>query len=432
GLTLPMEEGMSHAFSLLTLAALTVPAFAPSANMAMQGAKADRLCDDARVALERGQDDRALALARSAWRASPGHAAAREIQVSAIVRIGSRLMAAKDHERARDLFREGLAIANDSAALHLGVGQTSKELHDVDTAILSFERATRLDEEMTPAFVALGSVLYERHRFAEAKVALQRALELDPKNGLAKTLMQRTSDDANVEGKFKRHESQRFELAYNGERQGLDRFQDEIQAYLDECYANMQRMLRKRPARAIRVMLYTKTEFKTLNRNADWVQAYYDGKVRVPVDSWEKDRARVQAAIRHELTHAYLQEVYGTLSAWLHEGIAQRIEGIDEQTALRETGGRSLVDAARLRRPFVLERNPERARLLYAQSVLLFMEIERRLGSRGLAPLFERIVEAEGSLGEKEDAALVALLGVDLEALIRSVAERLPAATPKR
>ncbi|MCB9882847.1 MAG: tetratricopeptide repeat protein [Planctomycetes bacterium] len=393
---------------------------------------AERLRKDCQAALEAGKDDRALALARQAWRLEPGHEKTRELRAAAIVRLGTRLMLSNEFERARDLFREGIATLDTNAMLHLGAGQAAKELHDSLGAIRSFRRATELDPKLTPAFIALGSVLYEQGAFDDAKKALTRALELEPKNVLARTLIQRASDDAKVETPFQTHASRHFELAYHGERRGLDRFQPAILDYLEQRYALMHELLRKQPERPIRVMLYTKTEFQTLNRNADWVQAYYDGKVRIPVDSWQRSKGRVEAAIRHELTHAFLQEVHGSMSAWLHEGFAQRMEGIDQKIALEEIGDRDLVDAKKLRRPFVLERNPRRARLLYAQSILLYLEIEKRLGSRGIAPLFERIVRAEGTMAEKEDAALVSLLGVDLEGLIRILGTGLRTATAGR
>lgn len=397
-----------------------------------QDARAARLRKQAVHALEKKSDHRALALLEQAWRIEPGNADTRDLYAKAALRVGVSLLDQKEPKRARDLFRQGLAVHPRSAQLHLGAGQAARELREDDQAEISLTRAVQLEPELVAALVALGSLKYDKRDFATAKSLLTRAIGLEPQNRLARTILQRAHDDGKVEVGFATHASAHFVLSYHGERRGLERFQPQILAYLETCFTNMQRILRRAPKKKIKVLLYTRTEFKTLNRNADWIQAYYDGKVRIPLDSWPTSKQRVQATIRHELTHACVQELYGPMSAWLHEGFAQAMEDFAESIAKKEFAKAALLPARTLRRPFVLERNPIKARRLYAQSFLLFLEIRRRLGSRGIAPLFERIASGDGSLAAREDQALVSLLGHDLDGMIRELAARYRIAPPTK
>lgn len=415
------------------LVVLTAFAGHPEALQQAQGGRVERLLAQAAKALEAESAHRALALVRQAWRLEPGKDATARLYAAAILRVATDFLDKKEIARARDLFRQGRGLFPKVAALHLGSGQVEVEALDTKSAEAHFRRAIQLDRKLTPALVALGSLLYDKRAFEEAHKLLRRALVLDPKNQVARTLLQRNEDDKVVERGFARHSSKHFRLSYHGEHRGLDKHQAEILAYLETCHVRMKQLLRKTPKRRIEVVLYTKTEFRLLNRNADWVAAYYDGRVRIPLDSWAESKTRVQATIRHELTHAFLHELYGPLSSWLHEGIAQRIEGIDEKHVRARVAEHPFVKAKKLRRSFILERNPRKAQFLYDQAFLVFREIEQRLGSRGLVPLFERIArKRKEPLAKREDEVLKRLLGFDLDGMIRITARASGAAQPAK
>lgn len=402
-----------------------------------QRARVQGLLDRAKKALDAKEDTRALIILRQAWRLEPGYAKTAELYEAAMMRVGTRFLDEKEYARATDIFRQGCALFPKSAAIALGAGQTALEIRDTKKAEAQLRRAVDLDTRLVPAHIALGSLLYADKRFDEAHVFLKRALQLDPGNKVALSFLRKNSDDRVVERRFAERESKHFKLSYHGERRGLDKHQPEILAYLEACYERMIKLLRRKPKHRIEVVLYTKTEFRILNRNADWVAAYYDGRVRIPLDSWPLTKQRVMVTIRHELTHAFLHQLYGDVSSWMHEGIAQRVDGSDLQEAQKRVEEIPFFSAERLRRSFVQERNPKKARLLYDQSLLVFHEIERRLGSRGVTPLFERLskdetIKKHKSLAAREDYVLKKLLGYDLAALIRVTARARGAAMPSK
>ncbi len=58
----------------------------------------------------------------------------------------------------------------------------------------------------------------------------------------------------------------------------------------------------------------------------EWSKGFYDGRVRILVGG---DDEHLDETLRHELVHAALHALGGDYPTWLHEGLAQRIQGVD-------------------------------------------------------------------------------------------------------
>ncbi|MEK7283248.1 MAG: hypothetical protein AAB249_05510, partial [Acidobacteriota bacterium] len=60
----------------------------------------------------------------------------------------------------------------------------------------------------------------------------------------------------------------------------------------------------------------------------------YDGKIRVPIGGLKQINAEARRVLLHELAHAFIAgKSRGTAPRWLHEGLAQKIEGKTTPTA---------------------------------------------------------------------------------------------------
>ena len=105
------------------------------------------------------------------------------------------------------------------------------------------------------------------------------------------------------------------------------------------------------------VILYSYEDFSNILNIPSWAAAIYDGKIRIPFKYASLDIDELESIIRHELTHALLHRIAGNnLPAWLHEGIAQYKDGVndsDVKKALKEAVvNNSLIPISELTKRF--------------------------------------------------------------------------------
>lgn len=86
------------------------------------------------------------------------------------------------------------------------------------------------------------------------------------------------------------------------------------------------------PERKIAVMLYPSTLFRRLlPEQPHWVEGYFDGKIRIPIDIENFSLSKLRRTLRHELVHALLAQRSGfqRLPTWFDEGLAQYLSCLD-------------------------------------------------------------------------------------------------------
>ena len=116
-------------------------------------------------------------------------------------------------------------------------------------------------------------------------------------------------------------------------------------------------------------MLYGGRAFFALASVPDWVSGVYDGKIRVALRSNAEDAGqRSSSVLAHELAHALMRQISGDRApGWLHEGLAQWLEGRrisrdETRDTVRGRGARSLEELES-RFPGVMDRAQARALL---------------------------------------------------------------------
>jgi hypothetical protein len=76
------------------------------------------------------------------------------------------------------------------------------------------------------------------------------------------------------------------------------------------------------------VILYTDQEFFDVTQSPSWTGAVNDGKIRIPVSGLTLMTPELSRILRHELSHTFINQLSrGKCPQWLHEGIAQVLEG---------------------------------------------------------------------------------------------------------
>jgi len=127
------------------------------------------------------------------------------------------------------------------------------------------------------------------------------------------------------------------------------------------------------------VILYSNKDFSDILNVPSWAAAIYDGKIRIPFQYASMNIDALESIIRHELTHALIHRMAGNnVPAWIHEGIAQYKDGVDDTEArevLRQAVTiNSLIPFNDLKGGFVnFKEDNTKVKIAYAES-LSFIE----------------------------------------------------------
>ena len=187
--------------------------------------------------------------------------------------------------------------------------------------------------------------------------------------------------------------SARFRISYDGaadEPLGLA-----ILRVLDGAWEEYERRLGFAPNLPVNLVLQTATGFRDTTRAPEWAAAWNDGTIRVPVRGLERPTPGLVRVLRHELAHSFVaSRASAGCATWLHEGLAQWLEGGDPE---REDAGLARkVRSSRLRPlealepPFVGLSEAD-ATVAYAQSLSAVAHLLRRGGEPGVRALVDAL-----------------------------------------
>jgi tetratricopeptide (TPR) repeat protein len=140
-----------------------------------------------------------------------------------------------------------------------------------------------------------------------------------------------------------------------------------------------------------------------------WAEGINDGSIHVPVRGLDSVNPRIVSVLRHELAHSFVaSRTGGNCPTWLHEGIAQWLEGGDpsrEDSGLRSAARASrLIPLISLEGPFQ-DLSEADATLAYAQSLSVVAYLLRTRGEDGI----RRLLAALGDRIPSEEALPVAV-----------------------
>jgi len=162
-------------------------------------------------------------------------------------------------------------------------------------------------------------------RLEEAVAQWKIAQQIEPDVDVEK-LLAKAETDREAESGFRSGQTSHFTMHYEGS--ATPQLASEILRALEEDFRSIQGELRFAPQEPVAVVLYTQQNFRDITRAPNWVGAWNDGRIRVPVQGVTSVSDSLSRILRHELTHSFLrQKTYGHCPQWLHEGLAQWMEG---------------------------------------------------------------------------------------------------------
>jgi hypothetical protein len=139
-------------------------------------------------------------------------------------------------------------------------------------------------------------------------------------------LLEKDETDREAESSFRSGQTSHFTLHYEGS--AAPQLASEILRTLEEDFRSIQSELRFAPQEPVAVVLYTQQGFRDITRAPSWAGAWNDGRIRVPVQGMAFVSEPMARILKHELTHSFVrQKTQGHCPQWLHEGLAQWMEG---------------------------------------------------------------------------------------------------------
>jgi tetratricopeptide (TPR) repeat protein len=246
--------------------------------------------------------------------------------VALINHLGSRAYRRRDFDGAQARFREALEFDRDDAEAQLGLAATYFAQGRDIYARSTLEQAL-LDHPKNPGLLLLlGDVYYSQERPEDALDVWERAQAIAPDDAIRNRL-EKLRREFEIEETYQRSDAPHFTMKYDGERAGQD-LGSEILQYLEEQFTTMVTRFDYYPRQPLVVIVYPQRQFYAATQAEKNVGGLFDGKIRVPIAGLKRLDAEARGVLIHELTHAFVSgKSQGAATRWLHEGLAQHMEG---------------------------------------------------------------------------------------------------------
>jgi hypothetical protein len=222
-------------------------------------------------------------------------------------------------------YRRALTFAPEHPGILLNVSYLHLYRSEYTPALEYLERARRVEPQNADVAKLMGWAYYGLNRIEQAVEEWKRALKLRPDAEVEQALAKAMRDEE-AESNFREGETRHFNLRYHGD--ATPQLAREILRTLEHHFSAIEGELRYTPPEPIGVILYTEQAFADITRAPGWVGAINDGRIRVPVQGLTSVTGDLSQTLKHELAHSFVhQKTAGRAPVWLHEGVAQYLEG---------------------------------------------------------------------------------------------------------
>jgi tetratricopeptide (TPR) repeat protein len=331
---------------------------------------------------------------------------------------GSAHLAAGDPRSALSELVTAVELDPRTASAHALLGEAYYQLDDHERARLAWLDARDADAGLVEPLVGLGRIAYSEGRFEEAIERLEAALALAPSHAAAAQLLEKARKDSPLEARYREHWTQHFRIKVEGaldprtDGEGLARTIGDL---LESAYARVGATLAQYPTRTIPVVVYAERDFYEATGAHPWYGGIFDGKIRIPGKrAYGSDPALLASVCTHEYVHACIQSVAPRAPRWLHEGVAQVLEGkrVDVRVIAPTLAANEGPIVPGLDQLFRTARTSDSAGVVYEMSGSFAGFLFERFG----APAVAEMLRALGEGAPPDDAARRAF-GASLETL---------------
>lgn len=333
---------------------------------------------------------------RRAESTSPGAPEARRLSAE-LEEIGSVYLGRGESGRAIELLEEAYALDESNGAALARLTLAYARAEDPDAAAFYLRLAEERAGGGPPEpYVAVGEIFYGLHRLDESVAAWSEAVRLGGQDPVLLRRLARVRDEVAVARGQRSLSTEHFSVFAEPAVPDVlvRRAAEEL-----EAAHRVQSSFFGVPLAARQVaVLYGGRAFFALASVPDWVSGVYDGKIRIALRPNAGEPGTLSGVLAHELAHALMRQLSGDRApAWLHEGLAQWLEGrrITREELRRETGrqGARSLEELEGRLPGSMDR--AQARALYAQSLSLVEYLADVRGEGALACVVVRLSDGD-------------------------------------
>lgn len=260
-----------------------------------------------------------------AYRKNPGNISAKAQLIMARKLLVNDLIKQGKHAEAIEDLKPLLLLQPGDIDVSLALGALYLRTNNISMAETQLREAILMDYSNADAHYLLGEVYLRQEKLAYAIKEWQKSLQLKPDEAL-KAKLNRLMKEDDIRADYSETGSARFDLKYFGPPDS--QLGKAILTVLESMHGQLSSRLDYLPRETIAVILYSDRDFYDATGAPYMVGGLYDGKVKIPIRGLRSIDSQVRNVLMHELTHAFLHsKTKGNCPVWLHEGIAQYMEG---------------------------------------------------------------------------------------------------------
>jgi tetratricopeptide (TPR) repeat protein len=229
---------------------------------------------------------------------------------------------------AADAFKAAIALDPKNARLHLGAGVAAYlQRRDADAKV-ALEQALQLDPKLTDARAQLAHVLRRQQDFQSAINLYEVVVTELPGDAAARDTLDRWKRELELHERMRLAVGDHFTVSFEG-REDADMAAKALES-LNRAFWRISDVIGAFPPRSIPVVLYSGEQFRDITRSPSWAAGAYDGTIRVPMRGALDKGQELDRVLAHEFTHALIRSLATrNIPTWLNEGLASVLESED-------------------------------------------------------------------------------------------------------